>query len=384
MSEAGTMRLAVAFQSAGGFSGGARKTLLSLVPRLREHPRIESLEVFLPRQAERDPDLTDLRTRFFRAGRFGSGNLRQHLRRYAPDVVFVPNAAHPGRCGSPVVVMVRNVEPIVAPVGHNPPGAALRNLARADRARRACLRADRIIAVSNYVRDLVAGRWNLPTERIGVVYHGVNPIPAEAEYPRPPAVPDDALGRYWLAVGSMVAYRGLEDSVQALASRVGQNCDEHLLVAGADVYGPDYRRRIAELAKRNNLPRRVHFLGQLPRDQLAWCYLNTLGLLMTSRLEACPNVAMEAMSAGCDIIATDRPPMPELLGTTARYYPPGHIDTLADHMQQLRLSSPQQTEARAIQRRQRAEHFSWQRCCERTVEELHHARSLFVPPASCR
>jgi glycosyltransferase involved in cell wall biosynthesis len=369
------MRLAVAFLSGGGLSGGASKTLRSLVPRLREHSAIALLELFLPFPALKQPDLAGLDARGFHAGRLGSGDLPRRLRNLRPDVVFVPNAAHPGRCDAPVVVMVRNVEPIVAPVGRNRFGAALRNLARAHRARRACRRADRIIAVSGYVRRLLTTRWDLPAERIGMVPHGVDPAPPGPKHRRPTSLPEGVEGKSWLAVGSLVAYRGLEDAVAALADRVRQDCDEHLLVAGGDVYGLGYRRYLADLAERLGLVGRVHFLGQLPREELAFCYARTLGLLMTSRLEACPNVALEALSAGCEVIATDLPPMPEFFADAAMYYPPGGIDMLVKRMQTIRSLPLAAREQRSKHRRKRAEGFSWQRCCERTVEELDLARS---------
>lgn len=369
--ESKPLRVAMAFLSGGGLSGGARKTLAALAPRLAAHPRIAALTLLLPPAAAELPELAGLDVRILPdgpalLGRSGAPLLHD----LAPDVVFVPNAAHPGRCDAPVVVMARNVEPIVAPFGRNPLGAAMRNVARALRARRACQKADRVIAVSGYVRSLLVDRWSLPEQRIGVVYHGVDPAEFARPEDRPENLPAESNDRFWFSAGSLVPYRALEDAVDALARRVREGADEHLIHAGPDVYSPAYRKRILQRAIRLGVGPRVHCIGSLGREELDWCYANCLGLLMTSRLEACPNVALEAMSAGCEILATHSPPMPEILGDTAVYYPPGQADALAGRMNEIRAAAPVALDRRRELRLARAAVFSWDRCCEATVEQL--------------
>ena len=50
---------------------------------------------------------------------------------------------------------------------------------------------------------------------------------------------------------------------------------------------------------------------------------------MTSRVEACPNIALEAMSHGAFCLAADNPPLPEFFQGAALYYRPRSGEALA-------------------------------------------------------
>src|SRR5205085_10635944 len=134
------------------------------------------------------------------------------LARLAPDVVFFPTARLVD-CGRvPTVVMVRNMEPLTVPFGGNSWRESLRNLVRARAARRACERATRVIAVSDFVRWFVTGRWGLPASRVGRVYHGVTP-PDPASEMVPPSL--RSVNRFVFTAGSIRPARGLEDLIRA-------------------------------------------------------------------------------------------------------------------------------------------------------------------------
>ena len=147
------------------------------MPLLRSHGAISDLHLFLPPSVRLDVGVAETWPAGDGARRFSS--LRARLAALSPDVVFVPTARWID-CGSiPVVVMVRNMEPIVTPLKGNPIAEGI-NVARAFEARRACRRSRRVIAVSNYVRDVLRARWQLDERKIGVVYHGVERSAARA------------------------------------------------------------------------------------------------------------------------------------------------------------------------------------------------------------
>ena len=167
------MRLAVVNLTSGGFSGGYRKYLSRLVPLLANDPRVSALSVFVPERAgiEMDPGI-DVRT--WPQSERNLKTLQRDLATRRPDVVFVPTARHLSSGSAPVVVMVRNMEPLEVPFGGNTWVEGLRNVARAWEARRACRRATRVIAVSDHVRRFIISRWHIDEDRIGTVYHGVD------------------------------------------------------------------------------------------------------------------------------------------------------------------------------------------------------------------
>jgi glycosyltransferase involved in cell wall biosynthesis len=46
-------------------------------------------------------------------------------------------------------------------------------------------------------------------------------------------------------------------------------------------------------------------------------------------VEACPNIVLEAMSYECISISADNPPLPEIFGDVAVYYPSKKTNVLA-------------------------------------------------------
>ena len=65
---------------------------------------------------------------------------------------------------------------------------------------------------------------------------------------------------------------------------------------------------------------------------MAEAFRRCAAFVMTSRAEACPNTALEAMSCGCAIVSVDRAPMPEFFGEAALYYPVAEIRALAQQL----------------------------------------------------
>jgi glycosyltransferase involved in cell wall biosynthesis len=91
---------------------------------------------------------------------------------------------------------------------------------------------------------------------------------------------------------------------------------------------------------------------------------------MTSRVEACPNTLLEAMSHGCFCISTTSAPMPEFLGEAALYYSPGSGVALAGQLSQLSTLSTGDIARFRDGARARAQEFTWERTAERTVSVL--------------
>jgi glycosyltransferase involved in cell wall biosynthesis len=358
------VNIALVNLTSGGVSGGYRKYLIELVPRLRAHAGVGNLHVFLPpglTHALEIPTLTwpsDDARRGFR-------ELRRQIESRDADVVFIPTARWVAT-SRPTVVMVRNMEPLTRPIAGNTLSEAARNLARRWVARRACVRADRVIAVSRHVRDFVCGRWNLPAGRVGLVYHGVDPAPAVPD--RPPPLLSGIEGPWIFTAGSIRPARGLEDLVHALP-RLGSGV--RLVVAGGtDPSAAGYERRLRELASQAGVDRQIVWAGRLDPDSVAWCYSRCAVYVTTTRTEACPNTALEALSHGCSIVATDVDPMPEFFGPCARYYRAAEGDMLAARVQEALAEPADERARRAKEARALTARFSWDETVQRTVAEL--------------
>jgi len=321
------MKIVLLTLTRGSVSGGFRKYLDCLVPLLRSEPGVECVEVFVPPQMVRPGSRTWPRGDDMR----GFRELRRAVSSLEPDVIFIPTARVLRAGRTPVVTMVRNMEPLEVPFGGNTLAEGLKNVARATAARLACRRADRVIAVSRHVHDFLVERWHIPEERIGTVYHGI-------DRPRDAAAVPLTQERFLFTAGSIRPARGLEDVIEAMTELPE---DLHLVVAGA--------------------------------TSMSWCFRNAAAFVMTSRAEACPNTVLEAMANGAVSVSTDHPPMPEFFGDTATYYSerdPGHLAVQLGHILEMTESARDERRHAA---RARVARFTWEATARATVAELQRA-----------
>jgi glycosyltransferase involved in cell wall biosynthesis len=364
------MKAAVLTLTRGSVSGGYRKYLQRLVPLLRARPEIERLDLFVPPQMAGPGDLTwpagdELR---------GFCELRKSVAALEPDVVFIPTARvlRVGRV--PVVSMIRNMEPLEVPFGGNGLIEGVKNMARARLACHSARRSNRVIAVSNHVRDFLVGRWHVSEERIGVVYHGIDP--ADPLDPPRPAALEEALGDapFLFTAGSIRPARGLEDVVQALASLPAE---VKLVIAGTVDRGAEhYARDMRELARVHGVAARVIWAGHLDQRAMSWCFRRAAFFVMTSRAEACPNIVLEAMTEGAASISTDHPPMPEFFGDGALYYRQRDAGALARRLAEGFAAAESTLQELRQRARVRAGAFTWEATARATLTELRRALEL--------
>lgn len=354
------MKIALLTLTRGNVSGGFRKYLDRLVPLLRQ--QVERLDVFVPPQMARGDDLTWPERDELR----GFRELRQSVAALKPDVVFIPTARVLRVGNVPVVTMVRNMEPLEVPFGGNTIVEGAKNVVRAAAARSAARHSDRVIAVSNHVRDFLVERWKISDRRIGTVYHGIDPADDGVEpFPGLDAQP------FLFTAGSIRPARGVEDVITALAS----TSRELRLVIGGNVDrgAEHYAAKMKRLANDLGVAPRITWTGQLNARQMAWFFRNAYAFVMTSRAEACPNTVLEAMTNGAVSISTDHPPMPEFYADAAMYYRERESADLARCINALTESERVRLGARA---RERARDFTWDATARNTIAELQRAVEL--------
>ena len=286
--------------TAGGLSGGYRKYLRRVVPMLRAEGSITELLIALPPGHEQQPGIEGEVVSWAPGEHWrGYPSLRAHVRAWKPDVVFIPTARYID-CQAPTLSMVQNMLPMLPATLRDgfPAWAKLR--LDATLARRSTSAATRIIAVSEYVRDFLVERWNVPARNVGVVYHGVD-VPVTASPPE--SMHSFVNDPFLFTAGSLFPYRGLEDAIQALPHIADHGL--RLVIAGEG--SASYRNRMVALATKLQVAERIVWLGQVDPSVMAYFYQQCTAFLMTSRVEACPNIALEAMASGAQCISTSCP-----------------------------------------------------------------------------
>ena len=373
-----TMRIAVLNITGGGMSGGYRKYLHNVIPRMARHPDVEAILCTFPKSLNSQDWFDNLtNVEFAHCSRFQSlrygltYNLKHALEKFCPDVLFIPTSQYLQFRNIAVVNMVRNMEPFAYSGRNNPFSEKLRNYARRKIAYNAVRRSHRVIALSKYVKQFLVDNLNIPENKISVVNHGIY-HDKSFNCVRPSAVPESWKGDFLFTAGSIRPARGLEDIIYALKHLVTGKSDVNLLIAGATnsnmlPYLKSLKAKIAEFG----LLRKIIWAGSLNHEEMNWCYKNCRLFVMTSRVEALAMIALEAMSRDCICITADSSCLPEVFENAAVYYPTKNNRLLAETIRAtLAWSDCQRNEMHELMRKRVSEFSSWDETVEKTVNEL--------------
>lgn len=165
-------------------------------------------------------------------------------------------------------------------------------------------RADRIIAVSEYIKDCLVDKFVADPSKVTVIY---NPVDSE----RITAMArEDALHPWFkedvpiiINVGRLSAQKNQRELILALPELKGSsNC--RLVIIGEGELEDELRRMAASLGVDN----RVLFMGH--QDNPFKHIARSRVFVLPSLYEGFPNVLVEAMAAGCPVIAADCPSGP--------------------------------------------------------------------------
>ncbi len=369
------MRVAIINLTGGGMCGGYRKYLKNVIPLFSQHREVEALFCAAPDSLRIQEWFGAIKNvKFVNCRPFNplfqyDGDLIKCLDDFCPDVLFVPTDRYLKYKKVPLVNMIQNMLPFVS-IRNNTLHERLRNYAQRIVAKNALMKSDRVIAVSRYVKDYLVTKLKLSSERIGLVYFGVDAV-GDNESSCPVSIPGDWQNDFLFTCGSIDPYRGLEDIAAALNILLSYGKNVKLLIAGEvrnSMIG--YKKRLERLINRYGLSDKIHWAGKLDSQQIAWCYNNCRLLIVSSRVEAIPNTVLEALAHGCISVAADNPPFPELFRNSAVYYEPFKGESLAKKIREvLDWDSNKRREVSGMAKNE-ARRFSWGVTVDKTVDEL--------------
>lgn len=268
--------------------------------RPESHPRIEPVEVALS-----PTGLSQQRV------------IPVLLDRLGATLYHSPFLVMPYRPRIPTVVTIHDLIPLHDHGHHRVRQRAVFSLAL----RLAVRSADRLVAVSAATaRELTVDRAVDP-QRVRVVRSGVG-APFR---PRPPDEVATVLQRlgvrtpYLLYVGSNKPHKGLRVLVDAVARL--RHRELRLVVAGMwdDRYPLDS----------GDIDGRIHLAGWVEDAELAALFAGSVAAVVPSLDEGFGLPALEALSCGAPLVASDLPCLREVAGEAAEWVPPGNAEALA-------------------------------------------------------
>lgn len=165
-----------------------------------------------------------------------------------------------------------------------------------------------------------------------------------------------------LFAGRLVQEKGAWHLLHALARILPHDAPAHLILAGV---GPE-RQALRREAARLGIAEAVEFLGQLTPEDLASERERAEVAVVPSLYEPFGLVALEAMTWGVPLVASDVGGLREFTDGAALLVPPGSAAALADAISRLLGDGDLRHELSVLGRR-RAAAYTWDACAERTA-----------------
>ncbi|NNN84139.1 glycosyltransferase family 4 protein [Vibrio sp. A8-1] len=213
---------------------------------------------------------------------------------------------------------------------------------------RAIKHSDIVICVShNTARDLMH-YCPIDPSKIRVIHNGVS----ESYH----VLPDvQSKTNEVLFVGARAGYKNFELAVDALVKRPELSLS---IVGGGPLSEAEQQRLDARI------PGRYTWLGRLSDEELNLAYNRAYALLYPSSYEGFGIPVIEAMRAGCPVIAVNVSSIPEVAGSAAILTDIADAELFANSLSIL----PQRREVLVEAGIEQAKKFSWDKCFEETLQ----------------
>lgn len=372
------MRLAVLNLTGGGISGGHRKYLLNMLPRLAAAPEMEAVLCASPDSMSAGgwlpqvPKVSYASCSPFRPFRHApDAELAAALDAFRPDVIFCPVERYITYKKLPLVVMVQNMAPLAGAKTGSGMTESLIALARKYETWVAVKKAGAVIVPTEYVKNFLTEQNIVPPGKATAIHYGYNAAPAATRAPE--SFPFSG-SRFIFTAGSMEAYRGLEDLIRAFPVLREKHPGIKLAVAGGARHAAmRYLNGLEKLAAELKVQPDIAWLGDISGPELSWCYSNCSAFAVTSRMESFCFVALEALAHGCNMVSTDSACLPEVLGDAALYYAAGDENALSLALSTIISRAPVARAAAGSAAIARAAGFSWDKAAAATFAVLKKA-----------
>jgi glycosyltransferase involved in cell wall biosynthesis len=296
--------------------------------------------------------------------------LSRLARAAACNVLFVPGGSYAGAF-RPVVTMSRNMLPFewceLRRFGWS--AMTLKLLLLRAVQGRSFRRADGLIFLTRYARDMVMQVVGTTRGRRRIIPHGID---ARFESAAGPQLP---IGHYGPQRPFRILYVSIIDMhkhqwhvAQAVAQLRADGLPLTLDLVGP-AYPPALRRLRRCLARLDPAGEFIHYAGPVPHARLHELYREHQLCVFASSCENMPNILLEGMASGLPVACSDRGPMPEMMGESGVYFDPESADSIAAAVRTL-AGSPALRGQVAQSALERVRDFSWRRCADETFSFL--------------
>lgn len=224
-----------------------------------------------------------------------------------------------------------------------------------------------IITVSQMAREHIADVFNIPFEKLRVIYNGI-----DTEVFSPSESIPRLENRLLAVISRDTPVKGLRYLLEALAILRQKYPLLKLVVVGTTLGDGVTEKRIQALG----LEGYVSFTNQLDTAELVRHYRQATITVVPSIYEGFGLPAAEAMACGSPVVSTTAGALPEVVGDAGIIVPPSNVKALATAIDTLMENTEKRNYLAKIGRKRIQEKFSWASTAKQTLDVYTEAIEL--------
>ena len=299
------------------------------------------------------------------------------IRRHKIDLWFCPLIyLTPSVLDLPSVISIPDLQPEFYP------DFFTKDLARWSRKRypASCRDATKIITLSEFSRDTIIERYDIPPEKVHAI-----PLAAGDEFrlPQEDSAVEAVKARYALPAeyafypANTWPHKNHPTLLKALHRlKIKYRTCLPCVFTGVGRGGHQAFLRSVE---EHGLSAQVYILGYVEKQDMPLLYRGASFLIFPSLFEGFGLPLLEAMVSGCPVLCSKVASIPEVVGDAALLFDPNDPEEMADSMHRI-LTDEELRRTLVKAGRERALQFSWERTARETLKVLEEAASIGTHP----
>jgi len=223
-----------------------------------------------------------------------------------------------------------------------------------------------VIAVSQSTRRDIINFYNLPAEKIHVIYEGYDPQFYHSYQDSQAVTRVYGIGPYIYYSGNILPHKNIARLIRAFGL-IAPKVPHQLVLQGRR--DPVYAAELETLVRELNLEGKVVFLGYVPLNHLPYLYSGATVFVTVSLSEGFGLPPLEAMACGTPVVASRVSSLPEVVGDAGILADPNDTEQIAEVLLQV-IKHPALRAELAQKGVKRAALFSWSKTARQTLEVL--------------
>lgn len=220
--------------------------------------------------------------------------------------------------------------------------------------------ADLITTVSCFSQKEIESHFPFVKDKITVIYNGVDHLLFQKPLKKSSYILPD---KYFLFVGSLKPHKNLRTLLSAFEIFLKDYPDFSLLIVGKKEKMIHHDPIEAFLFEKPSIKDKVYLYHQVQTADLPFFYSSAFALVFPSLYEGFGLPLLEAMSASCPILASDKASIAEVCQSAAYYFDPLDPRAMAQAMKRL-VQTPSLRKELIEKGQMRCKEFSWNRAAD--------------------